>query len=104
MEVYGFDGWGSFCFLKDMTLGPNGHLWVSTKAGLVVSHVPLDDDSATSSVTFRKTVGEVRLSESALDASECRGKSETMSGSLSRMRLDFSDTFPPMMAAWPRTI
>ena len=38
------------------------------KQYLVVSHVPLDDNSATSSVTFRKTVGEVRLSESALDA------------------------------------
>ena len=69
MEVYGFDDGVPSLLLNNMTLGPNGHLWVSTKAGLVVSHVPLDDNSATSSVTFRKTVGEVRLSESALDAS-----------------------------------
>ena len=32
MEVYGFDDGVPSLLLNNMTLGPNGHLWVSTKA------------------------------------------------------------------------
>ena len=55
MESYGFDDGVPSLLLNNMTLGPNGHLWISTKAGLVVSS-PMIDNSATSSVSFRKTV------------------------------------------------
>ena len=53
MQVYGFDDGLPSLLLNNMALGPRGHLWVSTKAGLVVSHVPLDKGSAASTVVFK---------------------------------------------------
>ncbi len=69
MEVFGFDDGVPSLLLNNMSLGPKGHLWVSTKAGLVASEVVLDKKSARSPVSFRNRIGGLGLTESALESS-----------------------------------